>query len=220
MLEMECSLESTQYRRPLERSRIQDGGGGDKEWSHVMRGAVLGAWARCSPQEGDPQGPSRDAPRKAVQTLPPSPPPCVSLNRMQVCGGMGAEFQVIKSQGGPWPFPLFQTVPDPTGPLCSQHTQGDAIGPLDVLRHQRVNVHAIQAPLLDLSGGSPVCPIHEAGGTAGRTDRRTSEREALPTQKSCLPLKQPGQDSQLVLGRPWMGSFCFPGLAALKAHTW
>ena len=79
----------------------------------MMRGAVLGAWAPCSPQVGDPQGLSRDAPRKALQTPPPSPPQRVSLNRMQVCGGMGAEFQVIKSQGGPWPFPLFQTVPDP-----------------------------------------------------------------------------------------------------------
>lgn len=54
------------------------------------------------------------------------------------------------------------------GRPCLPHTQCDAVRPLDVFRHQRVDVHAVQAPFLDLGGGAPVRPVHKAGGRQGK----------------------------------------------------
>lgn len=39
-------------------------------------------------------------------------------------------------------------------------TQGDSIGPFDIVRHQRLPVHTIEPRLLDLGLEPPVRPIH------------------------------------------------------------
>lgn len=73
--------------------------------------------------------------------------------------------------------------------MSQGHTQGDAIGPLDVFRHERVHVDTVQTPLLDLGGGSPIRPVHEAGGRAARKQRVSGggarlARTAAPSRSS------------------------------------
>ena len=164
-----------------------------------------------------PEWPGHSIPRrKETPKAPGQPCPAKQLRHTDSTPRARAVwFQTVKPSGGcvAWSRRGPDTVPSPAasarppGTTSCESTQGDAIGPLDVLRHQRVNVHAVQTPLLDLGGRPPVRPVHEAGGEAMRTEGISGEGPPAHTREP------PHQDPKHALGETPNSSPCSPNRA-------